>query len=67
MVFLVIGVLVLILVTLVIKKNPVLSRFSSAGRILGFLFIALGILSACIIQINPGEIGVKILFDHYRG
>lgn len=62
MVFLVIGVLVLILVALVIKKNPVLSRFSSAGRILGFLFIALGILSACIIQINPGEIGVKILF-----
>lgn len=62
MVFLVIGVLVLILVALVIKKNPALARFSSAGKILGFLFIALGVLSACIIQINPGEIGVKILF-----
>ena len=39
-----------------------LARFKNLGRILGFLFILLGILLSSIIQINPGEIGVKILF-----
>ena len=66
MILLVLGVLILIIVALVIKKNPTLSRFSSVGRIVGFLFIALGILSACIVQINPGEIGVKILYGSVR-
>ena len=66
MILLVLGVLILIIVALVIKKNPTLSRFSSIGRIVGFLFIALGILSACIVQINPGEIGVKILYGSVR-
>jgi len=62
MLLLVIGVVILIVVTVIVKKNPALARFQKAGRLLGLLFIALGIVSACVIQINPGEIGVKILF-----
>lgn len=62
MLLLVIGVVILIVVTVIVKKNPNLSRFKNGGRLLGFLFIALGIASACFVQINPGEIGVKILF-----
>lgn len=62
MLLLVIGVIILIVVAVIVKKNPNLLRFRNAGRLLGFLFIALGIASACFVQINPGEIGVKILF-----
>jgi len=62
MLLLVIGVIILIVVTVIVKKNPQLLRFQKAGRLLGLLFIALGIVSACVVQINPGEIGVKILF-----
>jgi len=62
MFLLVLGFVILIVVTVVIKKNPALARFSTIGRLIGFLFIAIGIISACIVQINPGEIGVKILF-----
>ena len=62
MFLLIVGFIILIVVTVVIKKNPTLARFSTIGRIIGFLFIAIGIVSACVVQINPGEIGVKILF-----
>jgi len=62
MFLLAIGIIVLLITALVLKKNPVYSKFSNIGKALGLVFIALGLLSACIIQINPGEIGVKILF-----
>lgn len=62
MFLLVVGFIILIIVAVVIKKNPALARFSTIGRIIGFLFITIGIVSACVVQINPGEIGVKILF-----
>lgn len=62
MFLLILGLIILIAVTIFIKKNPALARFSNIGRIIGFLFILIGIISACVIQINPGEIGVKILF-----
>jgi len=62
MALIIIGIIALILTATVIKNNPVLAKFVSIGRILGFAFIAIGILLASIIQINPGEIGVKILF-----
>ena len=61
--FLIIPGIILFLVTaLIIKNNPALARFSSTGRIIAFLMIALGISSACIKQIDGGEVGVKKLF-----
>jgi len=62
MALIIIGIIALILTATVIKNNPALAKFVSIGRILGFAFITIGILLASIIQINPGEIGVKILF-----
>ena len=62
MFLIILGVIVLIVATVVLKNNPQLARFKTPGRILGFIFIALGILTASIIQVNPGEIGVKVLF-----
>ncbi|MEI7965878.1 MAG: prohibitin family protein [Chitinophagaceae bacterium] len=62
MALIIIGIIALILTATVIKNNPALAHFRTIGRILGFAFIAIGILLASIIQINPGEIGVKILF-----
>ncbi|MBK7434271.1 MAG: prohibitin family protein [Chitinophagaceae bacterium] len=62
MLLVILGIILLVVVAVVIRKNPNLARFKNAGRSLGFLFIVLGIVSSCIVQINPGEIGVKILF-----
>src|SRR5450432_391539 len=62
MFLLVLGFIILIAVTVIAKNNAVASKFAGAGRIVALLFILLGISSACVKQIDPGEIGVKILF-----
>jgi len=62
MFLLILGIILLIIVSVIIKKNPALEKFKKAGRLSAFGLMLIGILSTCIIQINPGEIGVKILF-----
>ena len=62
MFLIIIGIIVLILSAILLKNNPTLAKFRSVGRILGFIFILLGILTACVIQIDAGQVGVKKLF-----
>ncbi|MCW3089234.1 MAG: prohibitin family protein [Ferruginibacter sp.] len=62
MVLIVLGFIIFIAVGIITKSNAAAAKFAGAGRIVGLLFILLGISSACIKQIDPGEIGVKILF-----
>ena len=62
MFLIILGIIVIIISATVLKNNPLLARFKNLGRVLGLLFILIGILLSSIIQINPGEIGVKILF-----
>lgn len=56
------GVLIFGVTGVIIKNNPQLYRYKTLGRLIGLLFIVLGIFAACIVQINVGEAGVKVLF-----
>jgi regulator of protease activity HflC (stomatin/prohibitin superfamily) len=62
MFLIIIGIIVLILTAVLLKSNTALAKFRPVGRILGILFILLGIITSCVKQIDAGEIGVKILF-----
>ncbi|MDB5275603.1 MAG: band 7 protein [Ferruginibacter sp.] len=62
MLLIILGFIIFIAVNVVAKTNPVAAKFTGAGRILGLVFVLLGISSACVKQIDAGEIGVKILF-----
>jgi regulator of protease activity HflC (stomatin/prohibitin superfamily) len=62
MFLIIIGIIVLVIAAVAFRNNPVTEKFRKPGRILGFVFIALGLLSTSIVQINPGEIGIKVLF-----
>src|SRR6185369_3442514 len=62
MFLIVLGIIVLILTIVLLKNNPALQKFKPIGRLVGFLFIVMGIFASCIKQIDAGEIGVKILF-----
>jgi len=62
MFLIILGIIIIIVASTVLKNNVMLARFKNLGRLLGFAFIVIGLLMASIIQINPGEIGVKILF-----
>ncbi len=60
------GVVVIILSITVLKTNPQLAKFKNTGRLIGIAFIALGIASTALVQINPGETGIKILFGNIQ-
>src|SRR5689334_5884407 len=62
MFLIVIGIIVIIITSIVIKNSPALAKFKPIGRIIGLLFIVLGIITSCVKQIDAGEVGVKVLF-----
>ncbi len=62
MIWIILGILLFVITSIVVKTNPEFYKYKGLGRILGLCFIAVGILVACIVQINVGETGVKVLF-----
>jgi regulator of protease activity HflC (stomatin/prohibitin superfamily) len=58
----VLGLIIFIATGIIVKSNPALAKFAGVGRIVGLLIIVLGISTACIKQIDAGEVGVKKLF-----
>src|SRR4051812_4976874 len=66
MFLIILGIIILIGSVTFLSHNEHYLRFRSAIRWLGTLFIALGILSSCIVQIDAGYIGVKVLFGNIQ-
>lgn len=62
MFLIVLGVIVFFAITVIAKSNPAASKLAGALRIVALLIILFGISSACIKQIDAGEIGVQKLF-----
>jgi regulator of protease activity HflC (stomatin/prohibitin superfamily) len=63
MALIIIGVIIILLGLAVTRSNDVnFRRFASPVRFIGGILIIIGILVACIIQIEAGEIGVQKLF-----
>ena len=60
--FIILGVMALIAAIVLSKTNPRLTAFTRPLRAAAFILIALGILVACIVQIDAGYIGVQKLF-----
>lgn len=61
MVLLILGLIVLI-IGLVSRRVPSFQAYSRALRIGGLAFILVGLLTACFVQIGPGEVGIQVLF-----
>jgi regulator of protease activity HflC (stomatin/prohibitin superfamily) len=62
MFFIIVGLITLIIVGAIAKNNPAVAKFVGVGRLVGLLFVMIGIMTACVKQIDAGEIGVKKLF-----
>ena len=60
------GVLILIASVAFLNHDERFTKMKSAGRWVGFLFIVLGVISSCFVQINAGNIGVKSLFGNIQ-
>ena len=62
MMWIIFGILLFAITGIVVKNNPALYRYKKVGRLIALLFVVLGIMIACIVQIDVGEAGVKVLF-----
>lgn len=62
MLLLTLGVLALVISGIVQKTSPGSSRFGKPIRLIGFGLVLFGMLTACVKQIDAGEVGVKVLF-----
>lgn len=63
MLFIVLGVLLLIVAVVIAKTNTdAVRKLAPPVRIAAFVLILIGVISACVIQIDAGHIGVKKLF-----
>ena len=62
MFLIVLGIIAFIASGIFLKNNPTLEKFKPAGRIIGLVFIVLGITTSCVKQIDAGQVGVKVLF-----
>jgi regulator of protease activity HflC (stomatin/prohibitin superfamily) len=62
MFFALLGLLILAVAAVIAKANPNLSSVGKTGRYIGIGLVLLGLSTACFVQIQPGEVGVKTLF-----
>ena len=62
MALIIIGFIIFIIGLVMVRSEEVIKRYSGPVRVVGVLMILLGVLIACVIQIEAGEIGVKKLF-----
>jgi len=62
MALIILGIILWIAGIAVIKQKEELHKLGSGLRVVGMIFIVLGVLTSCIKQIDAGQIGVKSLF-----
>jgi len=62
MALIVIGIIVFIIGIALARRDEMVKRYAGTVRIVGLLIALAGVLTACIVQIDAGEIGVKKLF-----
>src|SRR3954447_5580693 len=62
MALIILGFIVVLIGITFSRNNENLRRFANPIRIIGLLLILVGVLTACIVQIDAGEVGVKKLF-----
>ncbi len=62
MILIILGFVVFIVGISFSRGTDELKRFAGPARIVGLIMILIGILTACVIQIDAGQVGVKKLF-----
>lgn len=66
MFFIIIGIIIIIASFVLVRSGNNFSRFATSLRAIGFAVILLGFFTACIIQIDAGQVGVKKLFGEVQ-
>ena len=62
MIFLILGLIIFFIGIALHRGDDNLKRFGNPLRLIGLLFVLIGVLTACVIQIDAGQVGVQKLF-----
>ncbi len=62
MFFIFLGIFAIVIGASIAKANPNLATVGKTATYVGLAVMVLGLSSACFVQIEPGEVGVKTLF-----
>ncbi len=62
MIIILIGVLILLVGFIVDKTDPQIRKYRKLIRAGGIIAIVIGITSASVVQVEPGQVGVQKLF-----
>lgn len=62
MFLIILGLLFLVVSAVVLSKSDALKKFIPVLRSVGILLIVIGVATSCFKQIEPGQVGVKVLF-----
>ncbi len=62
MIFIVLGIIVLVVGFVLANTDSPAKAWSTTIRIAGIVLLVIGALSASVVQVNPGEVGVQKLF-----
>ena len=66
MFLIILGLIIFGITGTVTKNNVLLAKYRTIGRVIGLVMAALGILISSIIQVDSGEIGIKVLFGSVK-
>ncbi len=66
MLLIIIGILIIVASLTIVTNDIRFSKFKSTGRLIGLLFVVLGVVTSCFVQINAGYIGIKSLFGNIK-
>jgi regulator of protease activity HflC (stomatin/prohibitin superfamily) len=66
MFLIILGLILFGVAGIIAKSNPQLNKFGKLGRVIAGLLILLGIIISSVIQIDAGEIGIKVLFGSVK-
>ncbi|MFA5820228.1 MAG: prohibitin family protein [Bacteroidales bacterium] len=62
MTVIIVGIIILIIGLVAAKADPALRAYQSMIKIAGVIVILVGVSMACIVQVEPGQVGVQKLF-----
>ncbi len=60
MLLIILGLIIFGITGIIVKNNPLLYKFRKTGRIIGGALVLLGIILSSVVQINAGEVGIKV-------
>ncbi len=66
MLLIILGILIIVASITFLSNDIRFAKFKTTGRFVGLLFVVLGVVTSCFVQINAGYIGIKSLFGNIK-